>query len=150
MFWRSSKRCARSRRLLTRQATINARINIFFALDALLDASTNSGAARDAPFLRMARRDLGRIVDLVVPDDRDGVLNALSATQILAAWRTKRLLDASILDAAEQTVLDRRHRPRALGAVSSGTVKLAQFSRNDILRRIEDDRERVRQRPQAD
>jgi len=93
--------------------------------------------------------------------------------QVLKSWKTRRLLDADILDQVTTELeerkarcalssplyrLHRNHRARAdpvarpsparrLHSGSSDSSPFANFSRNDILRRIEDDRERVRPAP---
>ena len=119
------------------------RINLFFALDALLDVATIAGARRESVYLRLTKRDLARIIELVVPEGRDGVLNGPSASQILAAWRTKRLFGPEVIGPME-TLIGGRTSERPKGGAADDGGATARFSRNDILRRIEDDRERVR------
>ena len=110
-----------------------------------MDVATNAGARRESVYLRLTKRDLARIIELVVPEGRDGVLNGPSASQILAAWRTKRLFGAEVIGPME-TLIAARTSGSAQGADDAGGATAERFSRGDILRRIEDDRERVRTR----
>lgn len=63
------------------QGSLNTRINILYFLDSLAEASTSLGP-QDAPYLEFISRDLGLIVERVVPDTREGVLNLKSAKQV--------------------------------------------------------------------
>jgi CTD kinase subunit gamma len=68
----------------------------------------------DAPYLAFISRDLGEIVERVVPDTREGVLNLKSAKQvthlntsvdqadeqILESWRTRRVLPPEVVESA--------------------------------------------------
>jgi hypothetical protein len=63
------------------QGSLNTRINILYFLDSLAEASTSLGP-QDAPYLDFISRDLGLIVERVVPDTREGVLNLKSAKQV--------------------------------------------------------------------
>jgi CTD kinase subunit gamma len=76
------------------QGTINNRINILYFLDSLCEASllakSHPGAAevlRSGPgttsfYVDYVARDLGKIVELVVPEGRQGLPNLLSTTQV--------------------------------------------------------------------
>ena len=64
---------------LAGQASLNARINIFYALDSLIESSVNAGTPI---YLNLLKRDLPRIVDLVVPHSREGILNLMSTRQV--------------------------------------------------------------------
>ena len=62
------------------KASINARMNIFYMLDSLLDQSLALGVESYRAFIAA---DLERIVNLTVPTDvRDGVLNRMSTMQV--------------------------------------------------------------------
>ncbi|GJN92259.1 hypothetical protein Rhopal_005289-T1 [Rhodotorula paludigena] len=128
-------------------ANLNSRVNLLYLLDALLDKE-GPRAAHNAPtstkgvhtsYRELVERDLANVVRLVVPDSREGVLNWMATSQVLRSWKTRRLLDADILDQVSTELEDRK---AALHADSSDSSTFANFSRNDILRRIEDDRER--------
>ncbi|BGP36519.1 hypothetical protein JCM10450v2_000416 [Rhodotorula kratochvilovae] len=128
-------------------ASLNARVNLLFLLDSLLDkegprlapAQPGAGAGTHTSYRELVERDLGKVVKLVVPDSREGVLNWMSTAQVLRSWKTRRLLDADVLD---QVAAELESRKATLHADSSDSSPFANFSRNDILRRIEDDRER--------
>lgn len=60
---------------------MNTRINILYFLDSLLDVSHSIGPP-DAPYLGFIAKDLGEIVERVVPETREGVLNLRSARQV--------------------------------------------------------------------
>lgn len=161
------------------QVNLNARINLLYFLDTLLDKH-----APGQPYKDLIGRDLAKLVEAVVPQTREGILNLLSATQVRShgsgeARRQGELMTLRCFHprssrrgsfvgystqncstqssprskAAENRALTRRLRlaarstdalPRSLHTAPPGTSSLSKFSRNDILRRIEDDRERVR------
>lgn len=68
------------------------RINILYFLDSLCEAAVHyqlntgmsqSGSGRKpASYLEYVSRDLQQIVQLVVPDNRDGLVNLASAKQV--------------------------------------------------------------------
>lgn len=72
--------------------SLNARINLLFFLDTLLDkqGSGGAGAGEGRPYVALVKRDLAKVVDLVVPQTREGVLNLMAADQVsrstLATW----------------------------------------------------------------
>lgn len=61
------------------QVNLNARINLLYFLDTLLDKH-----APGQPYKDYVRRDLAKLVETVVPQTREGILNLLSATQVRA------------------------------------------------------------------
>ncbi|BGO92784.1 hypothetical protein NBRC10512_007903 [Rhodotorula toruloides] len=128
-------------------ANLNARVNLLYLLDALLDKEGPKGVSRGAEasavglgsYRVLVERDLGKVVGHVVPETREGILNWMSVQQVLRSWKTRRLLDAEVL---EQVTEELENRKTALHDASADSSALANFSKNDILRRIEDDRER--------
>jgi CTD kinase subunit gamma len=60
---------------------LNTRINILYAVDSLLEICQALTPA-EAPYSALILRDLGRIVEGVVPDTREGVLNLKSTKQV--------------------------------------------------------------------
>lgn len=76
------------------QGTINNRINILYFLDSLCEASLlakshpdaagilRSGPGTSSFYVDYVARDLGKIVELVVPEGRQGLPNLLSTTQV--------------------------------------------------------------------
>lgn len=83
----------------TLKGTINARINILYLLDSLCEASllskSNSNIAGSL-YVDYVSKDLGRIVDYVVPEGREGLINLMSAVQVskLCLWMRIRSADA--------------------------------------------------------
>lgn len=134
------------------KSSINAKINIFYMLDSLLDQALAIGLES---YRTLVERDLETVVDLTVPTDvKEGVLNRLSTIQVsnlassmrlaslikvllqvLKSWKTRRLLSVAKLDALLDKLQNADFTP-------SDNTSTTTFSRNDILRRIEDDRER--------
>ncbi|KAG8738645.1 hypothetical protein FRC10_006634 [Ceratobasidium sp. 414] len=80
------------------KGSLNTRMNILHLLDnlcetALLHQTGVSIPSSQAPYIDYVTRDLDKIVELVVPNSRDGLINFQSARQILESWQTKRVLD---------------------------------------------------------
>ena len=72
------------------KANLNARINIFYMLDSLLDQSLALGVES---YRELVRKDLEKVVNLTVPRDaREGVLNRMSAMQVSSGliWLCRR------------------------------------------------------------
>jgi CTD kinase subunit gamma len=60
--------------------SLNARINLLYFLDTLLDKQGVTGEGRS--YAVLVKRDLAKVVDLVVPQTREGVLNLMAANQV--------------------------------------------------------------------
>ncbi|KLO03890.1 hypothetical protein SCHPADRAFT_841245, partial [Schizopora paradoxa] len=95
-------------------------------------------------------RDLKKIVEYVVPEGREGLPNLMSTLQILDNWRNKRIIDPQIVDEII-TSLDGRKASVQNDAPGGPDIPHAgaptndpssTFSRNEVFRRIEEDRER--------
>ena len=136
------------------KSSINAKINIFYMLDSLLDQSLAMGVES---YRELVKNDLEKVVNLTVPrDTREGVLNRMSTLQVglerrcllrvmlnfdiallqvLQSWQIRRLFPGPVLEALLQEL-------KSLRFPTSSVASQQVFSRNDILRRIEDDRER--------
>ncbi|EJD38687.1 hypothetical protein AURDEDRAFT_91842 [Auricularia subglabra TFB-10046 SS5] len=137
------------------RGSIHMRINILYMLDSLCETSllnrhlaaasssraspgTKTPATDSQPaYVKYVARDVDMIVDLVVPDEQDGLLNLMSTRQILETWRSKRIIDPHIVDKVLQSLDERKNRLYDFASASSKT-----FHRTDILSRIEEDRER--------
>ncbi|WFC98110.1 hypothetical protein MYAM1_000833 [Malassezia yamatoensis] len=124
------------------KAPANTRINILFMLNAFLADDYETNPTEVAVYRRLAVRDLPAIIDMVVPRDTwDAALNVTSTKQILQSWNTKRIFDsnllASLLRTSEERAASVRERAH-LGEMRDTTP----ISRTDVLRRIEEDRER--------
>lgn len=67
------------------KSNINARMNIFYMLDSLLDQTQAIGLES---YQILVERDLEAVVDLTVPKDvKEGVLNRLSTVQVSSITR---------------------------------------------------------------
>ena len=75
-----------------------------------------------------------------VDDRADAARLCVDTRQVLQSWKTRRLLPVSLLESLLDTLRDAQF--PASSSSSSSTSTSSGFSRNDILRRIEDDRER--------
>lgn len=67
------------------QGSINTKINILYMLDSLCEASLASRKQAEPSnglYVDYVTKDLPKIIDLVVPDGRIGLLNLMSATQV--------------------------------------------------------------------
>ncbi|OCF60864.1 hypothetical protein L486_00508 [Kwoniella mangroviensis CBS 10435] len=119
------------------KGSLNTRINILYFLDTLLEASLPLGPV-DAPYPQLVTQNLQDIVGKVVPDGRDGVLNLRSAKQILESWRLRRVIDHDVVEEALKFLEGRTHSDDSSNKRSHEQA----FSKNEILRRMEEDRER--------
>lgn len=72
------------------KGNLNSRINILYFCDSLCDPKTAIGAAPSVgtsaaarlPYNDLLNRDLIKLIDLVVPQGKAGILNVLSAKQV--------------------------------------------------------------------
>ncbi|KAI8879904.1 hypothetical protein K501DRAFT_325261 [Backusella circina FSU 941] len=115
------------------KASINARLNMIYVLDAIFSASQK---ARFTSYIELTTRDLVRIVNAVVADDPKGVVNVPNTRKIINNWKRKGYFKTEDIEQAEKPLADRES--------SSTTVPTSgdSFSKQDILRRMEEDRER--------
>ncbi|WVQ80128.1 hypothetical protein IAT38_002229 [Cryptococcus sp. DSM 104549] len=119
------------------KGSLNTRINILYFLDSLLEASLALGPT-EAPYLEYVTRNLQAVVDGVVPDTNEGILNLKSARQILESWRLRRIIDPAVVGEVLKSLEGRKH-----GSNSPKKRNHEQaFSKSEIVRRMEEDRER--------
>ncbi|KAI8150200.1 CTD kinase subunit gamma CTK3-domain-containing protein [Fennellomyces sp. T-0311] len=117
------------------KASINARVNIVYVLDAIFAISHK---VRFKGYHDLTRKDLPRIIETVVPNDAKGSVNIGNTRKILDNWRRRSYFDSETIDQVEKPLLDRE----AAAAGSSQTAGEGGFSKEDMLRRMEEDRER--------
>lgn len=134
-----------------RKAPSNTRINVLFMLDSFLADDFETNPEEVAVYRTLATRDLPAIIDMVVPPDSwDAVLNITSTRQvclpltqqILASWESKRIFEPSVLAPLMETVEQRATSVRDRSQRGE-MADVTRISRTDVLRRIEEDRERV-------
>ncbi|WWC88998.1 uncharacterized protein L201_003915 [Kwoniella dendrophila CBS 6074] len=119
------------------KGSLNTRINILYFLDNLLEIALPLGPS-ETPYPNLINKNLQDIVEKVVPDNRDGILNLRSAKQILESWRLRRVIDHDIVEEAIHSL-----EGRAYGDDTTNKRSHEQaFSKSEILRRMEEDRER--------
>jgi len=136
------------------KGSINARINILYFLDSLCETcllvkSHSSAVGSDGKagnlYVDFVARDLAKIVEYVVPEGRQGLPNLISTKQILENWRIKRVIDPQKVDdvvsslSARNTSVDGTE---PTDSVPRSAPPATTFSRSDIFKRIEEDRER--------
>ncbi|PWN38262.1 uncharacterized protein FA14DRAFT_159909 [Meira miltonrushii] len=144
------------------KASLNTKLNILFLLDALLlsivdpvgyssfsdpgssstkleGSSSSNSSITASTYLTLASRDLGRIVHSVVPkEDWDAVrMNATDTQKVLSSWKRVGMFDLAGIDAS---IHELQIRKEALSKLPSSSH--TRFSKQDTLRRIEEDRER--------
>ncbi|KAH8088969.1 CTD kinase subunit gamma CTK3-domain-containing protein [Cristinia sonorae] len=127
------------------KGSINNRINILYFLDSLCETSLLAKAHGGADggssyYVDYVSRDLGKIVEYVVPDGRHGLPNLMSTKQILESWRSKRVIDPQKVDDVIAALDSRKDSPDAPQDASG--PPMAALPRNEVFKRIEEDRER--------
>ncbi|PWN22830.1 hypothetical protein BCV69DRAFT_98966 [Microstroma glucosiphilum] len=130
------------------KTNLSSRLNILFLLDFLFtDYSSRYSQKLINDFRRMASKDLLRLIDHVVPHDNlNGVkLNSGVTIQILSSWRLKRLFPqeqiADLLARLQERIADTLH-SKGSSSNNGEEAGLPTLSHSEILRRIEEDRER--------
>lgn len=83
------------------QVSLNARINLLYFLDSLLD---KQGPGQ--PYKELVKRDLGKVVEMVVPSTREGALNLMSVNQVSAERRASSYAAAHTSPCADATVME--------------------------------------------
>ncbi|KAJ7729645.1 CTD kinase subunit gamma CTK3-domain-containing protein [Mycena maculata] len=136
------------------KGSINSRINILHFLDSLCETcllvkSHSSSIGSDSgnkQYVDFVNRDIGKIVECVVPAGREGLPNLTSTKQILESWRSKRVVDPQTVDDV-LSVLEKRTPPTPSEVSSEAPVQHpksshSSLSRTEVFKRIEEDRER--------
>ncbi|CDO72681.1 hypothetical protein BN946_scf184985.g101 [Trametes cinnabarina] len=130
------------------KGSLNSRINLLYLLDSLCEACLLSkpppGSSQTiSPYVDYVTRDLRKIVDSVVPEGRQGLPNLMSTKQILESWRSKRLIDPTKVEEVITSLDERRAAASASAArPASPDSSSGGLTRDDIKRRMEEDRER--------
>ncbi|KAI8968829.1 CTD kinase subunit gamma CTK3-domain-containing protein [Trametes punicea] len=130
------------------KGSLNNRINLLYLLDTLCEVCLASkpppGAGQpSSSYVDYVSRDLRNIVDYVVPEGRQGLPNLMSTRQILESWRSKRMVDPQKVDEVIASLDERRAAASASAArAASPDSSVGALSRDDIKRRMEEDRER--------
>ena len=119
--------------------SVNRRINLLFLIDAIFTDDTLSPAIRSL-FRSHLERDLYTLFDLAVPEGRwDALLNIPAVSKILSTWKARMVLDNGTLQDLE-TMLEVRK--ATLYTLPAEQRNFTHMPDTDIMRRIEEDRER--------
>jgi len=134
------------------EGSIDSRVNILYFLDSLCEtcllakSHPNSlgveGGTNGSFYVDFVARDLRMIIECVVPEGRQGLPNLTSTKQILENWRSKRVIDPQKIDDVMNTLMNRKTTLENPETSSTSTSHSQSLSRNDIFKRIEEDRER--------
>ncbi|EEB06110.1 domain kinase I gamma subunit [Schizosaccharomyces japonicus yFS275] len=117
--------------------TFNMRVNIMYFLETLCDMCRQNNI--EGSYVEMIGRDIAKLVGSVVPPGQVGAANAPEVRKVLESMHTKRLLSDEQWEEANAVL-----QKNAAAQIQDGdsVEKTAVFSREDILRRMEEDRER--------
>lgn len=120
-----------------------------YASSASSSGSNASSRQRLISSLRvLAQRDLGLLIDSVVPPDSwEGIkLNSSVTSQILHSWRLKRLFLHEQITEILQSLEQRRQNVSRCSSTQKagehGATDPSSLTKDDVIRRIEEDRER--------
>ncbi|KAI8391183.1 CTD kinase subunit gamma CTK3-domain-containing protein [Radiomyces spectabilis] len=115
------------------QASLNARLNLLYVLDAILSVSQKS---RFKGYIELTRRDFIPIVRAVVLNDAKGVVNLPNTRKILNNWKRKAIFEPAAFEEVDRLLSESDASSAQTASSSDG------FTKEDILRRMEEDRER--------
>ncbi|KAG0329104.1 hypothetical protein BGZ99_003488 [Dissophora globulifera] len=118
---------------LEQTPSINARMNIFYVLDSVCHQSQKSGFSG---YMELIQKNLPKIIECVAPSGPKGNVNVAGTKKILESWRVKKLFPESAIDKVEKPLSARELGANAPTATDTGLTK------DDILRRMDEDRER--------
>ncbi|WVO15252.1 hypothetical protein L204_102908 [Cryptococcus depauperatus] len=120
------------------KGSLNTRVNIIYFLDSLIEESISLGP-NENPFQELVTKNLQELVNNVVPDNHAGILNLKSVRQILESWRVRRIIDPTVVNGVLEFLENRKYE------TSPSQKKRGHeqaFSKSEIVRRMEEDRER--------
>ncbi|KAI8843832.1 CTD kinase subunit gamma CTK3-domain-containing protein [Chytriomyces cf. hyalinus JEL632] len=119
--------CIRER--LAATPTLN-RLHLLYVIDAICHKSAR---IKHRAFIDMVERELNDIMRLVVPDANP--VNAAQVLRYLARWKAKALFPESELTPIETRI-------NALSLKAASIVPEKTFTKSEIMKRIEEDRDR--------
>ncbi|KAF9312155.1 hypothetical protein BG003_006577 [Podila horticola] len=117
---------------LDQTPSVNARMNIFYVFDSVCQQSVKAGFTG---YTDLIGKNLSSIVESVAPSGPKGNVNVAGTKKILELWRSKKLFHHGVIEVVEKPLL-----ARELGARSMTSE--AGMAKEDILRRMDEDRER--------
>lgn len=121
-------------------SSINTRLNIFGFLNSLCENISNIYPDPKAHnYCIWLNRDLKSIVEKVVPDGSEGSLNLVPALDILETGSFGQVVDPETLQTVISSLKD-----ASSGNSQNGNNDPTTMARDQILRRMEEDRERAK------
>lgn len=134
---------------LDRNSSLSTRLNILYFIESLcIQGIRNSELSR---YVAWVNRDLKTIIDKVVPDGQLGLINFNYSMQILNNIRQNQLLKDEYVKNALQLLHDKMVAVQLNGSTTTSTStstntstdsKIKPMTKEEILKRMDDDRER--------
>ncbi|KAG0286364.1 hypothetical protein BGZ96_009523, partial [Linnemannia gamsii] len=118
---------------LEQTKSLNTRMNIFYVLDSICHQSHKAGFSG---YIDLIQKNLPKIIECVTPSGPKGNVNVAGTKKILELWRARKLFSESALDKVENPLLSRELGANAPTSFDTG------FTKDDILKRMDEDRER--------
>ncbi|KAF9092515.1 hypothetical protein BGX23_004227 [Mortierella sp. AD031] len=118
---------------LEQTKSLNTRMNIFYVLDSICHQSHKAGFSG---YIDLIQKNLPKIIECVTPSGPKGNVNVAGTKKILELWRARKLFSDSALDKVEKPLLSRELGANAPTSFDTG------FTKDDILKRMDEDRER--------
>ncbi|EJT96943.1 hypothetical protein DACRYDRAFT_85365 [Dacryopinax primogenitus] len=87
------------------EASLNLKMNILYFIESLCEMSSSVGP--EPYYVQHLARDLRALVNLLVPDSREGLLNLYGTKQVIRNWRNRRFINQDAFDVAD-ALLERR------------------------------------------
>ncbi|KAJ1723134.1 hypothetical protein LPJ53_002498 [Coemansia erecta] len=107
------------------------RINLLFLIDAILQSDNRKG---ETEWTDLIKKEVVSIVKAVIPESSGGDANVPHVRKMVSGWKRKKIFDTQIIGAIDLLLANR------VGG-SSGNSDTG-MKHQDILKRIEEDRER--------
>ncbi|ORY85008.1 CTD kinase subunit gamma CTK3-domain-containing protein, partial [Protomyces lactucae-debilis] len=118
--------------------SFNVKINILFFLETLCEVAKRSG---HEAYIHMVQRDLTQVIQAVAPSGLQGTANVAQTRVFLRKMKEKKFIDEEVYTQHEEKLQAREEAGQVPSSESAATEDI-KISREDILRRIEEDRER--------
>ncbi|KTW29240.1 hypothetical protein T552_01196 [Pneumocystis carinii B80] len=114
-------------------SSLNSRVNIIYFLETLCDYSYRNGCNS---YISMIRKDIGKIVRAVAPPGPQGAANVSAVRKVIENLKNKAYINDQDFHEIEASLSERDDK-------NPNTIEnKAIFSKEEIFKRIEEDRER--------
>ncbi|KAG0258887.1 hypothetical protein DFQ27_004395 [Actinomortierella ambigua] len=94
-----------------------------------------SHKARFSGYIDLVRKNLASIISKVTPSGPKGDVNVAATRKVLDTWRTRKIFSESVIEQVQTPLLSR-------GLATKAPTAEAGLTQDDIIRRMEEDRER--------